>query len=103
MPYQGPSVAGKLALSDMAASSSTSVVITDPSRVEAKRLLVVLTDGQKKITNLLSQLKTLKAKATASQSQERALDLVQCGETRRVMCMCVYFKYTNKRNGAIHI
>ena len=48
MPYQGPSVAGKLALSDMAAaaSSSTSVVITDPSRVEAIRLLIVLTDGQ---------------------------------------------------------
>ena len=84
----------------MAASSNTSVVITDPSRVEAKRLLIVLTDGQKKITSFLSQLKTLKAKATASQSQERALDLVQCGETRRVMCMCVYFKYIQQKTGS---
>ena len=79
------------------------MVITDPSRVEAKRLLIVLTDGQKKITNFLSQLKTLKAKATASQSQDRALDLVQCGETRRVMCMYVYFKYIQQERGAIQI
>jgi hypothetical protein len=54
-------------------SSDGGIVLTNPDKTEAKRLLVVLTEGNKKTTNLLAQIKTLKARAAVSKSGDRAL------------------------------
>ena len=47
--------------------------MTNPAKLEAKRLMLVMQDGNKKISSLLNQLKSLKAKTAVARSEERSL------------------------------
>jgi hypothetical protein len=65
-------VVGKLSLADVEeGAQSATITMINAEKVEAKRLLLVMTSGNKQVTGLLAQLKSLKSKITVCKSADR--------------------------------
>ena len=65
-------VVGKLSLADVEEGvQSSTITMINAERVEAKRLLMVITSGNKQVGSLLAQLKSLKSKIGVCKSEDR--------------------------------
>jgi len=65
-------VVGKLSLADVEEGvQSSTITMINAERVEAKRLLMVITSGNKQVVSLLAQLKSLKSKIGVCKSEDR--------------------------------
>lgn len=60
-------------------SASGSVTVTQPAKIEAKRYMLVMQDGTKKLSSLVNQLKALRAKVSVTKSEERNLVALRLG------------------------
>ena len=65
-------VVGKLSLADVEEGvNSATITMVNAEKVEAQRLLLVITSGNKQVTSLLAQLKSVKSKITVCKSEDR--------------------------------